>query len=449
MTSTSTTTSTSKTTKKESTMTNSNAPTIESSKSNAFSVAIVGGGIGGLALALGLLKYDHIDVQIYEAAHSFGEIGAGVAFGLNTQRALKLIGPHAWDAFEKHATPNMWESHADVFANHIVGEGEHEGELICSQKTQGGMRSLHRAHFLEELVKKVPAERAHFNKRVQSIEEKKCSGVVLHFRDGTSATADAVIGADGIHSATREYILGERDMAAHPVFAGSVAYRGLVPMDKAVEKLGAEYAQNSMFLCGPGKAILSYPIDLGKTSNIVVLDFEHPTWESDKWIMPATYSDLDRLFTNWGQKAHDLIALLDSPTLAVWAMRDDLPAPSYTLGHVAMMGDAAHATTPFQGQGAGQAIEDALVLETLLGRIRESRFVPNVFAAYDQVRKPRSQRVVKTSREAGHLVGMLAEGVGSDLQIIRERLETRMHWIWNRDLEKQNAEAVALFEESL
>ena len=89
------------------------------------------------------------------------------------------------------------------------------------------------------------------------------------------------------------------------------------------------------------------------------------------------------------------------------------------------------------------------MLETLLGRIRESRFVPNVFAAYDQVRKPRSQRVVKTSREAGTLVGMLAEGVGSDLQIIRERLETRMHWIWNRDLEKQNAEAVALFEESL
>lgn len=107
-------------------MTNSNAPTTESSKSNAFSVAIVGGGIGGLALALGLLKYDHIDVQIYEAAHSFGEIGAGVAFGLNTQRALELIGPHAWDAFEKHATPNMWESHADVFANHIV-----VGDIFC------------------------------------------------------------------------------------------------------------------------------------------------------------------------------------------------------------------------------------------------------------------------------------------------------------------------------
>ncbi|CAD6572897.1 MAG: hypothetical protein ASARMPREDX12_005534 [Alectoria sarmentosa] len=426
-----------------------NAPTTESSKPNTLSVAIVGGGIGGLALALGLLKYDQIDVQIYEAAHSFGEIGAGVAFGVNTQRALKLIGPHAWDAFEKHATPNKWESHADTFADHVVGYGEHEGEMICSQKTKGGMRSVHRAHFLDELVKGVPAERAHFNKRVQSIEEKEGSPVLLHFKDGTTATADAVIGADGIHSSTREFILGERDMSVHSVFAGSVAYRGLVPMDKAVEKLGAEYAQNSMLLCGPGKAILSYPIDLGKILNIVVMDFERPSWESEKWIMPATYAQLDALFTGWGEKARNLIALLDSPSLTVWAMRDDLPAPTYTVGHVAMMGDAAHATTPFQGQGAGQAIEDALVLETLLGRVGDARSIANAFAAYDQVRRPRSQRVVKTSREAGRLFGMLTEGVGSDLGKIKERLETRMHWIWNRDLQKQNAEAVALFEESL
>lgn len=250
----------------------------ESAKPKAIRVAVVGGGIGGLALALGLLKYDHIDVQVYEAAHTFGEIGAGVAIGSNAQRALKLIGPHAWDAFKKHATPNMWESHADNFVEHVVvskvfcsprmifrmflkdtdtiplhqGKGEHENEVICAQKTPGGMQSVHRAHFLDELVKGLPAERAHFNKRLQSIEDKEGSGVVLHFKDGTTATTDAVIGADGIHSITREFILGERDMSAHSVFAGSVVYRGLVPMDKAVEKLGAEYAQNSMFLCGPG-----------------------------------------------------------------------------------------------------------------------------------------------------------------------------------------------------
>ena len=195
--------------------------------------------------------------------------------------------------------------------------------------------------------------------------------------------------------------------------------------------------------------ILTYPIDLGKILNIVAMDFEYPTWDDDKWIKPATRDQLDRLFTGWGKTARDLIELLDSPNLAVWAIRDDLPASTYTIGRVAMMGDAAHATTPFQGQGAGQAIEDALVLETLLGRVHDPKHIPNAFAAYDQVRKARSQRIVKTSREAGTLFGMMAEGVGSNLKKIGERTEMRMNWIWNRDLGKQNSEAIALFEESL
>lgn len=142
------------------------------------------------------------------------------------------------------------------------GQGEHEGKVFASQKNRGGMQSVHRAHFLDELVKGVPAGRTHFNKRLQSIEDREGSGVALHFSDGTAAAADAVIGADGIHSKTREFLLGERDVAAHSVFAGSVAYRGLVPMDKAVEVLGAEYAQNSMFLCGPRTLTPRTPPDL-------------------------------------------------------------------------------------------------------------------------------------------------------------------------------------------
>lgn len=113
------------------------------------------------------------------------------------------------------------------------------------------MQSVHRAHFLDELVKAVPAQRAHFNKRLVAIEDKAGSPVLLSFKDGTNAAADVVIGADGIHSAVRSYLLGPE--AAAPVFSGSVAYRGITSMDAAVEKLGAEYAQNSMMVCGPGK----------------------------------------------------------------------------------------------------------------------------------------------------------------------------------------------------
>lgn len=81
----------------------------------------------------------------------------------------------------------------------------------------------------------------------------------MHFKDGTKEETDAFIGADGIHSAVRLSLLGEDHPAAKPVFTGAVAYRGLVPLDVAVEKLGAEHAQNSTMLCGPGKAIMSYP----------------------------------------------------------------------------------------------------------------------------------------------------------------------------------------------
>lgn len=85
-----------------------------------FSVAIVGGGIGGLSLALGLLKYPHIDVHVYESASSFGEIGAGVGLAPNAQRALELIGPTAKEAFMKHATGNMWASHANTYIEYTA-----------------------------------------------------------------------------------------------------------------------------------------------------------------------------------------------------------------------------------------------------------------------------------------------------------------------------------------
>lgn len=104
---------------------------------SAFSVAIVGGGIGGLALALGLLKEPHIDVHVYESAPSFGEIGAGVAVGPNAQRALDLIGPAAKAAFDKHGTPNMWPSKANNFAEYIVVSPI---IMICPRGASSGMR---------------------------------------------------------------------------------------------------------------------------------------------------------------------------------------------------------------------------------------------------------------------------------------------------------------------
>ena len=194
---------------------------------------------------------------------------------------------------------------------------------------------------------------------------------------------------------------------------------------------------------------------------------QHDTWASDKWIVPAKWSELDEMFAGWGKQSRGVIEVSDGPSppivnsfnskfqllntenLSTWALWDMPPAPTYTTRNVCMMGDAAHATTPFQGSGAGQAIEDALVLETLLGKVEDPLQIPVAFSAYDQVRRPRTQKVVSTSREAGQVFAMRAEGIGKDVEKMARNLETRMHWIWGRDLGAQNREAVRLFEESL
>lgn len=425
-----------------------NTTTTTSPHPQTLTIAVIGGGIGGLALTLGLLKYPHIDVHVYESAPSFGEIGAGVAFGPNAQRALEIISPIAAAALQEHATGNMWASHANNFATQIVGKGPNAGQVIALQKNAAGMQSVHRAHFLEELVKGVPSTRAHFNKRLDSIDDKEDEQVVMHFRDGTSATADAVIGADGIHSHVRDHLLGKDNGML--TFSGSVAYRCLVPMDHAVEKLGAEFANNSYMICGPGKAVISYPIDHGEILNIAVMDFEAEHWDMAKWILPTEHKEVAAMFDGWSKTTADLIELLDTPDLAAWALFDTNPAPFHNKGRVAMLGDAAHATTPFQGQGAGQAVEDAVVLTALLGsRVTSPSEIPNAFTAYDQVRRPRSQRVVTTSRDAGKLLGMQAEGVGENVEKAGKLFETQMHWIWQRNQNAQIKEAEALFAESL
>ena len=114
-----------------------------------------------------------------------------------------------------------------------------------------------------------------------------------------------------------------------------------------------------------------------------------------------------------------------------------------------MMGDAAHASTPFQAQGACQAIEDACVLSALFEKVSTSGHVPKALAAYDQVRRPRAQKIVRTSREAGLLVSMSMPGVGDDLDKMKEELDTRQQWIYDCDLVAQNEEAVQIFQASI
>jgi salicylate hydroxylase len=102
-----------------------------------------------------------------------------------------------------------------------------------------------------------------------------------------------------------------------------------------------------------------------------------------------------------------------------------------------LLGDAAHASTPHQGAGAGQAIEDALILSDLLGQITSSANIEQAFRAYDTTRRPRSQLVVTTSREASYIYEMEDKNIGADLNKAKQLLETRCRWIWDENLNLQ------------
>lgn len=209
----------------------------ETGGKGTINVAVIGGGMAGLCLAIGLLKHAHLNVQVYEAAHKFSEIGAGVAFGPNAQRALRLIGQSTEEAYLKQRTNNGWKEMENVFFEYRYGMGPKEGELIATVKNETGQSTVHRAKFLDEFVALVPKEICHFGKRLMKLVEKDTGGVHLEFKDGTTAQADAVFGCDGVHSVIRAHLLGEDNPLTQAQFTHSVAYRGQFVRIQAISVL--------------------------------------------------------------------------------------------------------------------------------------------------------------------------------------------------------------------
>ena len=285
-----------------------------------FHVAVCGGGIGGLCLAIGLLR-QNISCKLYEAASAFAEIGAGISFGPNAIRAMELIDPQIAKGFENCATNNGWQEKRDTWFDFSTGEekGTRRGVPVAANthiadvKTRGvgavGQNSAHRAHFLNELVKLIPNDLAEFGKRLKDINERG-DKMVLSFEDGTSAEADAVIGCDGIKSRTREILLGQDHEAAHAVFSGKYAYRGLIPMEVAVDTLGDELARNSQMYMGEHGHVLTFPIEKGKSMNVVAFRAKlDGKWEEEKWVLSSKKEDMVKDFAGWGDRVTSIISV--------------------------------------------------------------------------------------------------------------------------------------------
>lgn len=183
-----------------------------------------------------------------------------MGFGANSHRAMSLISPAIWEGYQTRASFNGWPSKQNIWFDFSVGEsGPNEGKQIAEIEMQDGMTqsTCHRAHFLDVLVKLLPEGCAKFDKRLVGVERREGGGMVCSFADGTTGEADAVVGCDGIRSACRPLVFGKESVVSKPQFTGKVAYRGLVPMSKAIEVLGKDKAENRQMVGDHGTSTSS------------------------------------------------------------------------------------------------------------------------------------------------------------------------------------------------
>ncbi|KAI4146401.1 MAG: hypothetical protein L6R39_003471 [Caloplaca ligustica] len=403
-----------------------------------FSVAIVGGGLGGLSLAIGLIKRG-VPVQVYEGASEWTDAGAGVVFARNSIEAMKRISPDIHVEFSKHAAGQGWASKKTNYMD--FRDGMTDGDLLTSVECRDtGQQSVHRTLFAKDMVALLPEGTFHMGKRMSHLENRADGGYTLRFADGSSADADAIVGGDGIRSRCRQILLGEDSPEAKPQFAGEFAYRGMVPMEKAVEVLGDEFARNSMVNVALDGLTTSYPVEQGRLLNIVAarsLD----KWDHDEWVVPSNKKSAIDDFAGYGPLIQRVISLLDNPFK--WALYHHPQCSTFYKGRFALIGDAAHATTPHQGAGCGQAFEDALILCSLLAddKVVSPAQIEDAFAAYDAVRRPRALKIVSTSRENGEICMLQGEKTGRDFGRIKKSLDERFQWIWYEDFDQQMATA--------
>ncbi|KAI1759838.1 FAD/NAD(P)-binding domain-containing protein [Hypoxylon sp. FL1150] len=418
------------------------------SEKNRVKIAIVGGGIAGLALAVGLTRKPHLDVHVYEAVPTYKDVGAGLALHLNALKAMTLISPDLRTAyFEKALT--MGEEDQEMVTEVILAHGRFQGQRVAELGRAKGRKTVARADLLDAWLALIPAERVTFGKRLVEIEESE-HGVHLTFQGGTEATADCLLGADGIHSVTRDYLLGPDHPAAPPKnHDGWQIYRTMVSTEEARRQINPKWTTNVPILLGPRGHINCIPLNKNTRLSAGVA------------VRGAVFSAVDgkapaldpALYADYSEEAQEIVRMVAKDTSASWAAADHDHAPFYSRGRIAMFGDAAHAALPFAGNGAAQALEDAACLDALFSHVHvdgtnadaDTRQIVSALAAYDRVRRPRSQAVVDLARKFGRVYAYAEGNMHEDPERMMKFFGEMAAFTNEFDVKGQNEEALDVF----
>ncbi len=345
-----------------------------------LTVAVIGGGIGGLAAAALLLDAG-FDVQVYEQAGALSEIGAGIQISPNGSRILHRLGL-AGALAQRGVRPvgvhqRRWDDGRTLQRAPL-------GETV-EQVFGAPYYHFHRADLLAAIAAVLPGERVHVGHRlVDAIDHGR--HVEARFENGARITTDLLIGADGIHSRVRQILFGDDK----PRFTGCVAYRGLVPAERLAH-LNLEVTSNSWW--GPGGHFVHYYVAGGRLMNFVAVQ-EEESWTRESWNERGEVADALRLFEGWHPQVRTIIGAVDETFK--WALFDREPLPRWSAGRITLLGDSCHAMLPFMAQGAVQSIEDGATLTACL--VQTDGNVSGALARYESLRKPRTTRLQEMSR---------------------------------------------------
>ncbi len=349
-------------------------------------IAVVGGGIGGLAAAAALAER-RARVEVFEQAPALTEVGAGIQIAPNGVAVLEALGMRD-DAERLASLPG------DVLLR------DHRHDRVVARVPLGHDMvrrygrpywQFHRADLLSVLVAGASRAGATITLGATVTEAAPdADGVALRLADGTERSFDIVIAADGVRSAIRAAHFG----GAPARYTGNVAWRGIVD---ATGLIGPLLPDGACVTMGPGRHLVTYPLRGSRQINFVAVE-ERADWTAEGWTRPDDPANLRRAFAGWGGAAAALLERVE--TTFLWGLFDHPPLPAWHRGTIGLLGDACHPMLPFLAQGATMALEDAWVLAAELDVAASPE---RGLFAYEARRRSRATRVQRASARNGRV----------------------------------------------
>ncbi|WP_428485212.1 FAD-dependent monooxygenase [Rhodopila sp.] len=346
-------------------------------------IAIIGAGIGGLAAAVCLRRVG-IDVRIHEQARGFIRLGAGIQQAPNAVRVLFALG------LRDKLLAQAFQPDSNDSRDHDTGALTNSLPLGQSVRDRHGVPYflMHRGDLHAMLADLVPDDVIRLNHKLAGLDQAPNGMVRMIFTNGETAVADAVIGADGVHSVVRDLMLG----AEQPRYTGRVAYRTVFP----TARLNGLPVEPCVKWWGPDRHIVSYFVNPRRDELYFVTSTPEPEASVESWSAKGDLATLRAAYDTFHPQVRGILAAC--PDVHKWALVERDPLPRWVEGNVALLGDACHPMTPYMAQGASTSIEDGAVLSRCLDGVDRDG-VGDALRRYEATRRPRTSRIQQTSAQ--------------------------------------------------